>query len=621
MQSPGPWHQRLAAAVSTRLRTAGHALQRLAGIIPEAPRRAVADVADSVWKWITTSPNIGPWSVILVCTIVLLAQAFGYHKAYLPWYPENGLEVPPNWREPLFSSLFYHYIAPYLKLIAMIGGVMFHLAMLKSTINIRRLIIPLWIALGFLAIWVIMADFYEQWERVSNMTIGQPHSAWAYTGKAIALAFVIFSPALTLSYYQSCLVWEKHVLKSVAQPLAFCILSIACIVVLFDLEDNLKDFQKEKVPMVQILGFYINLFPHIFVEAAAPALTLATLFGLVRMVRFNELIALLNAGLSLRQVVTPILVLAAFVSLIATAANYHWAPGAEGQRQAILLGLRSGGGGSILHANVMHYNEQDRRTWFIGVVPFNLREEKMKRVQVHQYDEQGHLIQAIFAPTVVWWPQGMWSFYRGQEVTYKDGVATNTTDFAARFNGVQRRDTYWKETPWDIMVPTLNPNDMGVPELAAYLETPGMIVEPNQRKHYTAEMLHRFSYGWQGFCLVLITIPLICRTSRNAVISGSGMVLAAFVANHFLLNNISIKLARSAVIPPGLAAWIPHLIVGVPAFLLLWWRSSHFQMPNLSGIMTGRWRDRWRILRGRRTRPWRGRANRASWLNETLRSL
>lgn len=622
MESTGTWHR-----IHTVL-DKGWALlrewgRRVSGLVPESLRDKVGGGAEGLWLWLNTSPHLGPLSIILLCGLVLLAQAFGYHEQYLPWLPQSGLEVSGSWRQPPLSSLFYHYISPYLKLIAMLGGVLFHLALLRSTTQIRRLIVPLWIVSLFLSVWVSMADYYDYKEAANTMLVGQPFSGWAFAGKAFALTLLILSPAVTLTYYQRRMLWEKYLLRTIAQPLAFCILSIACIVVLFDLEDNLKDFQKEKVPVIQIVGFYVNLFPHIFVEAASPALVLATLFGLVKFVRWNELISLMNAGLSLVRIATPVLIMAGFICLLSMAANYHWAPRAEGQRQAIIKGLKRSNAGSIMHASVMHYNEKSRRVWFIGSVPYNLREEKMKRLQVHELDENGLPKRAIFASTAIWWPEGMWSFYRGQEVAYENGAPAKTTSFVTNTNGVQRLDTYWKETPWDIMAPTLNPNNMGVPELAAYLETPGMVKEQTLRQHYTAELWHRLTFPWQGFTLVLLSIPLICHTSRKAVVNGTGLVLAAFVLNHFLLNNVSINLARSAQLPPRVAAWLPHVVVGLPALLLLWWRAygTTFPFPRVKELSGLSWRDRWRMLRGRCTREWSGRRYRASWLNETTGSV
>ena len=195
---------------------------------------------DRLWQWLQHSGHLDSWSIICACAIVLTAQYLRYHEAYLPWYPQSGWEVPVNWRPPPLSSLFYHYLAPYLKLIGLMGGVMFHLALIRSSAGVKRLIIPLWICCGFIAIWILMADFYEQWERVRYRTIGQPFSLYGYIGKAIALATIILSPAISVAYFSTRRLWERHVLSTIARPLAFCILAIATIVILADVEDNMS---------------------------------------------------------------------------------------------------------------------------------------------------------------------------------------------------------------------------------------------------------------------------------------------------------------------------------------------------------------------------------------------
>ena len=217
-------------------------VERLGALAPMSFLRWLDVTVEKGWGALN-STQAGPVSVIIICGVVLLAQMLGYHEAYLPWYPD-GLEIAPSWKEPPLSSLFYHYLVPYLKLIAMLSTVFFHLALMRSFGSPGRLVVPLWLASGFLLIWLVMADQYEHTERLRYLSIGQPYSPWAYTGKALAMAVMILAPALALTYYQTRSTWEKYVLRNVAQPLAFCLLSIASIVVLIDLQDNLREFSE-----------------------------------------------------------------------------------------------------------------------------------------------------------------------------------------------------------------------------------------------------------------------------------------------------------------------------------------------------------------------------------------
>jgi lipopolysaccharide export system permease protein len=583
--------------------------------------RGVMDSLGKASLWLGARQDLGAWCVIVLCACVWLAQLMEYHRSELPWYPQSGLEIPPNWKEPPFASLFYHYLAPYLKLIGLVGGLLFHIVLLRSPGQPRRMIIPLWLGCGFLAVWVVMADLYDQWERVSYYNIGQPFSPIAYGGKCVALALLMLAPAIAASYYQTRPLWERYILRNVSQPLAFCLLSITALVLIFDLQDNLGDFQNKKVAWIDVVSVYLNLLPHIFVEAVTPALTFSVLYGLMRMNRHMETAALMCSGLPLARLARPVLMMAAFVCLIGTAANYHWAPNAAGKRQAIRNGLKSSGG-TVLQTNVMHFNQDARRTWFIGVVPYNLREDKIRRVEVREEDPQGRLKRGITAQTATWWPDGTWSFYRGKELNYNGDIVTSVLDFGERQNGVQRLDKRWPETPWDIMMQTMSPNDMGVPDLAAYLKSWQVAEEaPAVRHHFLTELWHRISYCFQGFFIVLLAIPLICRPGRRDAVTAAGLVMVAYVINHFVLNNVSHKLARSEELAPTIAAWLPHIVIGIPGAFLLWIRSYGMRLPRLPAIQDRRWKEFWRYVKGRRTRAWGGREGRASWLNDFLRSL
>lgn len=100
-----------------------------------------------------------------------------------------------------------------------------------------------------------------------------------------------------------------------------------------DLLDNLKDFQEAEAPMGRVLLFYLGVLPFIFVSVMPASLLLSVLYTLTRMSRANEIIAMLGAGRSVLQVLGPLLVVSAAVSVLSMSANYHWAPRAEGKKK------------------------------------------------------------------------------------------------------------------------------------------------------------------------------------------------------------------------------------------------------------------------------------------------
>ena len=567
--------------------------------------RAGTDALNNGARWVLTSRKPALWGVLVCVGILFALQAVDYHEGFAPWMPIRGEELPPGYRIPTEWTLFYYYVAPYLKVMGLLGGILFHLSLIRSVRDVSQMVVPVWISCGFITLWILLAEMHAQWLEVYEVSVGQPFSLWAYVGKLGAITFLLLSPAIILTYYQTRYTWERYVLKSMLRPLLLSILAFCALYVVWDLKDRLDDFREAKVPNARMAAFYINMIPFVFVEVCAPCLVLATLLTLYQMGRRNETISLMGAGLSSARLLRPIFIVAGYFSTLALAANFHWAQRAEAEREAILHGndLKS-----VLLSGVLYYDPVSRRQWFIREVPYNLRDNKMKRVQVREFDEQGQVIRTLAAATAYWWPEEKnsapyWSFYRGVDTTYKDGVLVKSEPFNADETGKQRKDVFtWSETPWDVIANSMNPNHMGVPELSAFLRARGPMAAENVRRDFETQLWHRLAHPWQGFAIVLAIAPLALQTSRRQSMRAAATGFILFFINLFL-NVFSMNLGRAGMLPAGLAVWMPHLAAAELGVIMLALQHGAPPMPDrFWGAETRGWlRDLWRKLRGRRT--------------------
>lgn len=572
--------------------------------------RKVTDALNDGVQRVLTSREAALWGVLVSICIVFALQAVDYHEGFVPWMPNRGEEVPWGYRIPTVWTLFYYYLAPYLKVMGLLGGILFHLSLIRSVRDISQLILPVWLSCGFIAIWILLAEMHAQWLEVYEVSVGQPFSLWGYVGKLVAIVFLLLSPAMILTYYQTRKVWERFVIKSMLRPLLLSIVAFCTLYVVWDLKDRFDDFREAKVPNARMVAFYINMIPFVFVEVCAPCLVLATLMTLYQMGRRNETVSLMGAGLSTGRILRPVFLVAGYFSALAMAANFHWAQRAEAEREAILHGndLKS-----VLLSGVLYYNSESRRQWFIREVPYNLRDNKMKRVQVREFDEQGQVTRTLAAATAYWWPEEansapFWSFYRGVDTTYKDGVVVKSEPFNADETGKQRKDVFtWPETPWDVIANSMSPNHMGVPELAAFLRVRGPIVAENVRREFETQLWHRLAHPWQGFAIVLAIAPLAMQVSRRQSMRAAATGFILFFINLFL-NVLSINLSRAGLLPTSLAVWLPHLAAAELGMIMLFLQHRAPPLPEWPWGAEGRsWlRDVWRKLRGRRTTALQG---------------
>ncbi len=553
-------------------------------------------------RWLRRAPHLEAWAIVLGVVVVLVCQALGIHEHQMPWLPSSGAEVPREWQQPAFWTMFYDYIAPYLKLIALMGGFVLNVAVIRAR-RMRRLIIPTTIACCFLALWLVLGDIYDQWQLMHGAMIGKPFSGWAYALKIVLIMVAALTPALVLILYERCPTWERYLLRSMAAPLAFCMVAFCSLWVLADLLDSLRDFQDSKVSTGRILSFYFNLLPSIFVESAAPALLLALLHAMVRLVKSNEMVALQSAGVSTARVLRPFWMLAGMVCLASAGLNYDWAQRGEGERESLMRGAADTRKKSAAATAVMRYLPTTRRLWFVSSVPHDLRHDKLKGIEVRQFDEHGSLVEA-WSSTSAWrWRDGLWTLSRGIHSRYEDGLAVPVDIYnIPESKRLQFNVPHWTETIWDVIGGTQSPEVMGVPDLVAALSSPGTLGDQRVRLHYNTQIWHRLIFPWQALALVFVVSLLPPLHSRQGLLRCVGIGIALYLGLMFL-NSTVVNVARSGRVPAPVALIVPHLILVTAGLVILWQRTGGKPLAwaSIPGLSRFRWRSIWRLLRGRRT--------------------
>ena len=82
-----------------------------------------------------------------------------------------------------------------------------------------------------------------------------------------------------------------------------------------------------------------------------------------------------------------------------------------------------------LAASVLYRDPVSKRIWYVSTLPFSLRGERLRGVQVREMGKDGKLTRVIHADSAMWWPGGVWRFYDGKEVLYAEGQPTALRPF------------------------------------------------------------------------------------------------------------------------------------------------------------------------------------------------
>jgi len=534
------------------------------------------------WRWLRTS-RFAPAAVWMAAAVVMtLCVLGGYHNAFLPQTPTNVMDLPKYWDPPPTHVYVMLYILAYMRLFVLVGGIIYHVYIIRAYPDATRMLRPTWIASIYLTILALCTTAYDKWEEIRVGVSGEEVSQIAFVLQVILMVGLLMSPPFMIRYYLRSMIMERYVMRNFLQPLLFCFIAFTTLFIVMDLLDHLQDFRQNHIGGLDIAMFYIKLIPFIYVTVAPVTLLLATLYSLGRMSRTNEIISMLGTGRSLWQVLRPIYLAGFYASFLGMVANYHWAPTSAGNKEKLLDDIKEHMKQDILAMGLVYKNTEDNRTWFVGIVPEDLNSGPMRRIEVRQEDDQGHLVKAWFAKSALWAPDTRtWSFYTGTEVAYVDGVMDSMNSFNFDGTGNHNRvdQAGWNETPWVLLSGSLTPEFLGVPQLLSYINANHAYGEVKLAPFRT-HLYYRFSQPWQTFIVVLAAAPLGIVFSRRGLLGGVASSISIFFILLFI-DHLFLNLGKGRHLPPWLAVWLPHLILGTFGLYMFSLRSRNKDFPKL----------------------------------------
>jgi len=306
------------------------------------------------------------------------------------------------------------------------------------------------------------------------------------------------------------------------------------------------------------------------------------------MSKSNEIISMLTAGKSLTKVLSPLLFVGVYTSLITLALNYEWAPEASLRKDSVLDSMaddeRESAEKKTWSARGKHYrNRENKRSWYVGYIPYNLAEKKLGMVEIHQQNLDGTPDFAYFAKKAGWNHFSReWKLVNGYRVDYVDGSAVPrprpfTTEYIAG----------WTETPWKIYSESLDPDQMGVQGLGFHMESnsdqpPKLLAPFRTHWHY------RWSLPWSCFVITLAAAPLGIVFSRRGMMGGVAVAMLIFFGM-LVFTNLFLALGQGMHMPAFLGAWATNIALAGLGLLLLWQRSGNRELPKPSLATLKNW--------------------------------
>jgi lipopolysaccharide export system permease protein len=309
----------------------------------------------------------------------------------------------------------------------------------------------------------------------------------------------------------------------------------------------------------QLIIYSLYDLPRMMVMVAPPATLIATVLTFSTLSRNNELIACHSIGISLMQllgVLVPIVFVLCCISLVAQdrvlpvfhekKSLYYWRE--IKKKQDFFLDVK-----------------QDKIWYRSNNLIYNLRTfdpktDRILGVGVYVFSEQFNLTEFLQAETAT---------YNGKSWDLKQGKSTHfdpETGFPV-VESFKNRALTIKESPKDFKVIEKEVDRLRIKELIRFIDR-------NKKsgidsKVFEVKLHSRFSLSFIPLIMCLLALPFSVSRTREGRL-GKDLTMAMVITFFYWLSySVCLSLGQNGMVTPILAAWLPSIVFGGLAAILL----------------------------------------------------
>lgn len=355
----------------------------------------------------------------------------------------------------------------------------------------------------------------------------------------------------------------RYIFKGFIGAFLFCAVVLWLLYIIGDIFGFLDEILRERIPASNLMRFYFYLTPFILAQIIPIATLIACVYILGNLNRHNEITALRASGISIWEILRPMLTAAFIISLFIFILNDKMLPPAMRIANRIRYEKLDVGKRSKSHTvkinNVAIYGRGNR---IIFARNFDIQKNILKDIIMHQHDLKNDLILKLSARTVYWTEKGGW---HGKDVVlYK---MNNKGEFIEDPVISKERDIAIVETPTDFINNQWKPEFMSFMQLKRYMR----IFATGSRKTYKrflVDLNHKIAFPFTCMITILISAPFALSAKRGGALMGmaKGIVVALL---YIPVMAIGLALGKGGVLPPFIGAWFSNILFGGMGIYLL----------------------------------------------------
>ncbi|RMG82816.1 MAG: YjgP/YjgQ family permease [Bacteroidetes bacterium] len=353
---------------------------------------------------------------------------------------------------------------------------------------------------------------------------------------------------------------DRYIIQKYFSTFLFVVLIFTMIAVVIDYSEKVEEFIDENLSAKQVITeYYIHFL--LFINGMLwPLFTLiSVIFFTSRMAENSEIISMFNAGMSFRRLMVPYLVAAGTIASIHFIGNHYFIPTANKEMFTFIHKYvekeKDKGKTRDVHMFIRPHEKIYVRDYF-------KRDSIAKRFRWEIFE--GNKLKVLVKAEKAEWqgPPNHWRL-TNYEIRTFDGMKETLKTVRK-----EPLDTTINFSPADFVRYDDTKNMIPTPRLKAFIE------EERQRgigntKIYEIELYRRTADPVTIFIVTLIGMSVAARKVRG----GLGLNLAfgvAMGAIFIFLSRLSITFATNESLSAWFGVWLPNIIFGSIAAILVW---------------------------------------------------
>jgi lipopolysaccharide export system permease protein len=325
------------------------------------------------------------------------------------------------------------------------------------------------------------------------------------------------------------------------------------LIILIDLFANLTKYLNYEVGFTQIFLVSLYYIPKAVSYAIPVALLFAAAYVLGDLYARNELTSIFSSGIPFWRFCLPLIV----IGLLTSVVSFFF------QDNVVIPTLRRK---NELSRTLLHQSHGENNSDIVikarngqiiySVDYYDVVSEILNGVSIVEQDEEGNFISMVRSPRATW-DGGSWQLTNPLVYFWEDGFLRAKT--------LPETDVY-REKPETFRRSAVEVEDLPVidaADLVQDLKDAGLPFIGALAEYY-----HRFSFSAVSFVVMILSISMGGRFKKNVLLMSLATSLVSAVV-FYVMEMISMMMAKLGYIPPIVGAWSPILFFTLLGLLLL----------------------------------------------------